>query len=358
MKRMIRMSLVLLFVGSLVWAYPLEQSDIGSIGMASAGVALSLSPASFFANPALLYIREGSESSLYVSGSYEDSVVVSNFQDRLPNPFLENPNSGFCISFSGSNLALTIQNQSSLLDRIDRANSTQYSGTKKTLFQLDWAIGKAPFSIGLNVKALAVSERSPIEIRSDHVVTDYLVETLIGRYEPVESESLVQAGFGVLLDYDWFKMGFASNTFAYAQGDDPIQISAGELFKTLAWGFSLSTPTYDDNNQLHLLKLQSALDLYNIGSTENRELRFGLDVKVQLLPTWSVSFKTGYKEVKPTPTDIFKFNPGNGIHTLGLSLQLDSFLFDLACKIPLAWYWGGNDDSSSVGILLALSFAI
>ena len=358
MKRMICLVLMFLCTGPLVWAYPLEQSDVGSLGMASAGVALSLSPASFFANPALLFIRESSDSALYVSGSHEEEVVFANFRNGLANPLLQDPYSDFCISFSGSNLALTIQNKSSLTERTEGLNYSQYVGIRKTLFQLDWATGKAPFAIGVNVKALAVSERSPIKIRSDHMMTDYFVETVIGRYEMVESESSVQAGFGVLLDYDWFKMGFASNTFAFAKGDGSLQISVDELFKTLSWGFSFSTPTYDTSNQLHLLKLQAALDLRNIGSTENRELRFGFDLKLQLLPAWSVSFKSGYKEVKPTPTDILKFNPGKGIHTLGLAFQFDSFAFDAACKIPLAWYWGGNDDSSSIGILLALSFAV
>ncbi len=151
-----------------------------------------------------------------------------------------------------------------------------------------------------------------IEIRDDRTFLDYIVETSIGRYESLNSSSNVAFGMGgLLLDYQWFKMGVVSNQFAYARADDTLIVSGGDsVLKTLDWGgFSVSSPTYDASNQLHLVKLQGgAYDFLNIGSDEDRQLRLGLSVKLQLLPTWSVSLLVGYQEDKPSPSDLLSIS--------------------------------------------------
>ncbi|MDT4763114.1 hypothetical protein [Sphaerochaeta sp. PS] len=348
--------LVTLFVSPL-FSFPLLQTEIGALGMGSVGAALSVSSA-LYANPALLFIKEEDGSFFTLSGSYSDQVKPSNFSSALANPLLENPFSNLSVSFRGSNVALTIQNQVSLNDRSEGSGSTSYRGLTHTLFQLDWATGRAPFSFGLNVRALAVSERNPVEIRSSHVVADYFVMTSLSKYETVESKASITVGIGLLLDYDWFKMGITSDSFAFANGSDPLAISADRIYNTLDWGFSFSTPTYDRNNFLHLLKLQAAMDLVNIGSVDDREIRLGFDLKLQLLPTWSVSIKSGYRETKEQPGDYLKFNFSNGIHTLGLAFRFDAFTVDLASSIPTQWYLGTADDDSSVEVMVALSFTL
>lgn len=326
--------------------------------MGSAGVALVASPSSFFFNPAILYITGREKTFLTVSGSYHDSIKPSNFGAHLLNPLLENPFTHLSASFSGNNAALTIQNQVSLNDRQDEEAFTRYTGLTHTLLQLDWATGRSFFAFGLNVKALAVSQRSPIDIYADRLLSDFIVQTSLGRYETLENEAFISVGIGLLLDYDWFKMGIASDNFAYALGSDPLQISADEIFQTLDWGFSFSTPTYDSNNLLHLFKLQAALDFVDLGSVETREIRMGADLKLQLLPTWSVSLKTGYREKKQSPTDLLKFDFSQGIHTLGLSFHLGSFTLDMAAEIPMYWYRGQTDPDSTIEAVIALSFSV
>ncbi|MBI9094287.1 MAG: hypothetical protein JEY71_05340 [Sphaerochaeta sp.] len=336
----------------------LLQTERGTIGMGSAGVALSSSPSSFFYNPALLYTGIREEGFFTLSGSYHDSIRPANFRDTVQNPLMQNPFTHLSVSFSGKNVALTLQNQVSLNDRKELSGLTQYRGLTHTLLQLDWATGRSFFAFGLNVKALAVSERNPIDIRNDSILTDFIVQTSLGKFDPLESEAFISVGIGLLLDYDWFKMGIASDNFAFAQGSDPLQVSADKIYKTLDWGFSFSTPTYDSNNLLHLFKAQGALDLVDLGSEDTRELRTGFALKLQLLPTWSVSLKSGYREKKKLPSDLLKFDFTQGTHTLGLSAQLGAFTLDIACEIPIYWYRGITDDDSVVQGVLALSFSL
>lgn len=337
---------------------PFIQTERGTIAMGSAGVALSASPSSFFYNPALLYSSIREKGFFTLSGSYNDSIRPANFRNNVQNPLMENPYTHLSVSFSGKNVALTLQNQGSLNERKAISGATSFRGRNHTLLQLDWATGRSIFAFGLNVKALAVSERNPIEIRPGRELTDFLVQTSLGKFETLESEAFISVGFGLLLDYDWFKMGITSDTFAYAKGSDPLQVSADEILKTLDWGFSFSSPTYDSNNLLHLFKMQGALDFVDLGSEETRELRAGFDLKLQLLPTWSVSLKTGYREKKALPSDLLKFDFAQGTHTLGLSAHLGAFTIDLACEIPIDWYRGKADDVSTVEGVLAISFSI
>lgn len=356
-----RFSLVLVCIALCIpplVSRPLLQTERGTIGMGSAGVALSASPSSFFFNPALLYSSIQEKGFFTLSGSYNDSIRPANFSDNVQNPLMQEPFSHLSVSFSGSNVALTIQNQISLNERVEESTLTSYSGLNHTLFQLDWATGRSFFAFGLNVKALAVSKRNPIEIQNDRVISDLILQTSLGKFDILEDEASISVGMGLLLDYDWFKMGIVSDTFAFAKASDSLQISADEIFKTLDWGFSFSSPTYDSNNLLHLFKFQLALDFVDLGSEETRELRTGFDLKLQLLPTWSVSLKSGYKEKKELPSDLFQVDLSQGTHTLGLSAQLDAFTLDLACEIPMAWYLGGTDDESVVEAVLAISFSI
>lgn len=327
--------------------------------MGSSGVALASSPSSYFSNPALLYSREQETSFFTLSGSYHESILPSNFQNNLANPLLQNPFTHLSVSFRGNNIALTLQNQVSLNERSnDGSGYTRYRGKTHTLLQLDWATGRSFFSFGLNVKALAVSERYPLDISHDRILSDFLVQTTLGKFEPLESEAFISVGIGLLLDYEWFKIGIASDNFAFALGSDSLQISPDEIYKTLDWGFSFSTPTYDSDNILHLFKLQTALDLIDLGSEESREIRMGFDLKLQLLPAWSVSLKSGYREKKKLPSDILRFDFTQGTHTLGLGAQLGAFALDLAFEIPIDWYRGTTTAASTVEGVLALSFSI
>jgi hypothetical protein len=338
MKRWMGILAVALVGAASLWALPLDNSSSCSWAMADAGLALDYFPDSFAANPALLALEGRSETSFLATVRYLDEISTTSYRQHEVNPFLQRPVADWSLSFAAGRLAFSIQNRNTLAERTNWASYSEYRGLMTTLFQFDWAIGKKPLSFGFTARALAGSERTSIRLREGHAILDYAVETVVGRYEQVEDQSNVAFGMGLLLDYDWFKLAVVSNSFAYSSLEAPLVISADSLLKTLDWGFSFSSPTYDENNQLHLLKAEGALDFLNIGSDEEREVRLGLSLKMQLLPTWSVSLLTGYREQKPLPTDLLQTSFERGLQTLGISARFETIHLQVAYGWPTSWY--------------------
>jgi len=338
MKRWMGMLAVAVFGAALLCALPLDNASSSSWAMADAGLALDYFPDSFTANPALLALEGRSETSFLATVRYLDEISASSFQQDKVNPFLQRPQSDWALSFAAGRLAFSIQNRNILQDRTENTLYSEYRGSMTTLFQFDWAWGKKPFSFGVTARASAGSERTDISLREGHAWLDYAVETLVGRYEQVEDQSSVAFGMGLLLDYDWFKLAVVSNSFAYSSLEAPLVISADSLLKTLDWGFSFSSPTYDENNQLHFLKAEGALDFTNLGSDDEREVRLGLSMKLQLLPTWSVSLLLGYREQKPLPSDLLQTSLERGLQTIGLSAMLETVHVQFAYGWPTSWY--------------------
>ncbi|MGH0053033.1 MAG: hypothetical protein ACQ5SW_06570 [Sphaerochaetaceae bacterium] len=338
MKRWILAGMLVVLPLCLLEAFPLDFASSSAWGMGNAGLALDYEADSFVANPALLALPGRRETHLLAALRYKDYVEPSYLENQEPNPLLVEPVTDLTISFSAGSLAFSVQNRNSLTDREVVSGQSRYDGHMTTMFQFDWATGRAPFYFGVSVRATVESERSMIEIRDDNAVLDYLVETTIGRYEPLNNSSNVAFGMGLLLDYHWFKMGVVSNQFAYARADDSLIISGDLVLRTLDWGFSVSSPTYDSSNQLHLFKVQGALDLLNLGSDENRQLRLGVSAKLQLLPTWSVSLQVGYREKKPSPGDLLGLSFSRGLQTISLDVQLDTFKVSFGYGYPTAWY--------------------
>lgn len=313
-------------------ALPLDWSSSSTWGMAQAGISLDYESDSFLANPALLDLEREKRTTFLISSQYRDT----------PSWTLEQPVGDLSVSFVSGKMAFSIQSRSLLDDRQAESGGYRYVGTRKTLFQFDWATGKSPFSFGVTARAVAGSQRNPLRIRDSIVLLDYFVETVVGRYDASDSESSISFGVGLLLDYQWLRMSVVSNEVAFGNFRDSLAINANTLLKSLDWGISLSSPTYDENNQLHLFKVESALDFVNIGSSTDRQLRIGFSVKLQLLPTWSVSLQTGYQEMKDTPSDLLRLDLRQGWQTVGLDARLETVRLNLSYGWPTAGYVGAS----------------
>ncbi|MGE4453765.1 MAG: hypothetical protein AB7D92_04465 [Sphaerochaeta sp.] len=342
MKRWIVTGLLAVLSLSFLQAFPLDYASTASWGMGNAGLALDYESDSFVANPALLGLPDRMETQLLASLRYKDAIESSSWKSGEPNPLLITPVTDLTVSFSAGSLAFSLQNRNMLSNREAAGEISTYLGTMTTMFQVDWATGRSPLYFGVSVRATAASERQQIEIRDDRTFLDYLVETTIGRYEPLNTTSNVAFGMGLLLDYQWFKMGVVSNQFAYARADDTLIISGDSVLKTLDWGVAMSSPTYDRSNQLQLIKVQGAFDFLNLGSDDERQLRLGVSVKLQLLPNWSLGFLVGYQEAKPTPGDLLSLSLERGLQTIGLSAQLDTLKLSFGYGFPTSWYEGSG----------------
>ncbi len=331
--------LVLLAViaGPSLSALALDGEGAFATSMGGAGLALGLSADSFFANPALLGVTSRKESSFIMTFGGGDELVGHGGRFRFERPVVDG-----AISFLAKNIALTIQSRTIFEDFTDGGDVSTYRGDKFTVFQLDWAFSRPPLSLGLRAQAVAAAVRPDITLSSDQLLFDFFVETAIARYDSVEDLSAISFGLGVLLDYEWIGMGVVVGQFASSSGEDPLLVDGNSLLRTLSWGLSLSTPTYNTHNELRLFKVEGAIDLINLGSDENRELRGGVAVKLQLLPDWSVSLLTGYRELKKEAKDLLRFSLADGRHSIGLAGELSQVSLLVTYEYPTAWYTGDN----------------
>lgn len=318
--------------------------------MGRAGLALGLGEDSFFANPALLGLSSRVERTFLGTLGFSDDLADHGGRFRF-----ERPQADGSVSFMTKNLALTIESRSILEEHQDFGAYSTYRGDKLTLLQLDWAFGRGPLSLGVRAQAIATSVRSEVTLNSDQLLLDYFIQSAIARYESVADRSSVSFGLGLLLDYEWIAMGVVAGQFAYSTGEEPLIMDSDSLLKTLSWGLSLSSPTYNASNELRLLRVQGALDLVNLGSDEHREARAGLSVKLQLLPDWSLSLLSGYRESKRKAGDLIRFSAEEGRHSIGIGGELGNAELLLFYEYPTAWYTNSAATTSST---LSVSLSI
>lgn len=316
--------------------------------MGRTGLALNLGADSFFANPALLGLSTRAEHTFIGSVGFGDDLVDHGGQFRF-----ERPQTDGSITFMAKNLALTIESRTTFEDHQDWGSFSTYRGDKLTLLELDWAFGRGPISLGVRAQVVATSVRSEVTVNNDQLLLDYFIQSAIARYESVGELSSVSFGLGVLLDYDWISMGVVVGKFAYSTGEDPLTLDSDSLLKTLSWGLSLSSPTYNASNELRLFRAQGALDLVNLGSNETREARGGLSVKLQLLPDYSLSLLTGYRELKRQASDLIRISLVEGRHSIGLGGELGNAELLVLYEYPTAWYTNTPADAAST-----LSFSV
>ena len=320
----------------------------GSMG--GAGLALGLGADSFFANPALLGLASRTERTFLGTIGFGDELAGH------VRPFrFERPQADGSVTFMAKNLALTIESRSVLEEHVDHGSHSTYRGDKLTLLELDWAYGRGPLSLGVRAKAIATNTRSEVVVNADQLLLDYFIQSAIARYESVGELSSISFGLGLLLDYEWIAMGVMAGQFAYSTGEDPLILDNDSLLKTLSWGLSLSSPIYTASNDLHLLRIQGALDLVNLGSDEAREVRAGVALTLQLLPDWSVSLLTGYRETKYQVSNLIRFSAKDGRHSIAVAGEFAHVNLLVSYEYPTAWYVNTSAPSNS---RLAVSMSV
>lgn len=331
-------------------AFALDGTGTYGEAMGRSGLSLALGSDSFFANPALLASQRSISPSLITHLRFADDLVGG--RTRLD---FERPLADGSISFLAKNLALTIQSRTLFDGHQDYGSYSTYEGSKQTLFELDWAWGSGPISLGFRAQAVARSERADIRLNADQLVLDYLVQSAVATYQSVEQMASISFGMGLLLDYEWIAMGVVVGQFAASYGEQPLVLDGDSLFKSLGWGLSLSSPAYTAANDLHLFRFQGSLDLVNLGSDESRQVRMGVALTLQLLADWSVSLLSGYREVKKQASDLVRLSPSDGLHTVGLVAELGRATVLLCYEYPTAWY---TNVPSSEHASLSLSLSI
>jgi len=322
----------------------IDAQSIESLGMGNVSLAFSSSYSNVFANPAVLPRIPENRARFFVS---------VGTQDYFGAKIINNPISNSLISFCGSNLAFTIEIQNTLKNKVSVTGGDTYDSINATRLQLDWGYSIKKFSFGASIKATTFMTRSPVLISDGQRVLDYIVESLFKRYESMNGSTTLSAGVGILYDEGWLKVAVVSSKFAYASTDGTMSFSFLELYKSFGFGLSLSSPTFNRESQLNFFKVEASAEIVNAGSSTLAEFRSGLALKFQLLPEYSVTLRTGYRE--PKNGNILAFNIDNGYHTMGLGIALNNFSIDCAVQVPVAVY-KGTETFSSVPFIVSFSY--
>ncbi len=319
-----------------VSAYDEQFLNLRSLAMGSTGVALSNSYDSFYVNPASLFFQE--EGLFMVNGSYGDSVVPAAFQALEPLPLLQEPQNTISALFSSRFLALSIGLEYMLANRAVDIASVRYDALNLSKLQLNLAYGWGNLALGFSARGGNVLKRPSISIGKDSPVTDYLKNTYLERYQVPEGQFFTTSA-GLLVSYQWISIGIVSQSlFEMDYQTNELVLDAYTVLETLGIGMAVSTPPYDRNNELNLLALNAAFDIANIGDDLLRSLRMGMELKIQLLPEYSVSVRLGYRERRASLSSILALNGDEGCTTYGLGVMLEKLQLQASLELPLVFY--------------------
>lgn len=322
MKRLVSITTIFLLLSLSLVAKSTTQTMWAFGG---ARFALGGDDDSFLGNPALLASGEPTNRNFIISSGFEDTAESWDFGE---------PSVTMGVSFIAGRMAFSIMN----ISNVTRIGDHTYSGKRTSLFQFDWALGREPFYIGLTAQVEALSERSEMTFRPELIWSDYFVSTSFGRYEPIDQIGTISFGLSFLLDYSWIGMAVTSTKFASSDTSETLNISFDSLLKSLGWGIAVETPKYNERNELRPFTVRAAVDIANLGSSEERELRMGASVSLNLLPTYDVSLILGYHERKGEATDWLGLKFEQGFQNQTLAITLDTVKILIGYEFPTAWY--------------------
>jgi hypothetical protein len=328
----------------MLFASAYNQTDDDLAGASIRGLSFSGDYATMFANPAAL---TRSTAGLYVHGYYKDSASAQ------VGGAVNQPTSGTVLSFCGTNLAFTLEMTNTLSERTTTSSGDTYRGTNATRLQLDWAYAFRQFSIGLSFKATSFATRFPLELSNGQRFFDYVVETTFKRYDEVYGSTVLSAGFGMLLDYDWLRLALTSTELAsVSTSTGALSFSFSGFYRSLSVGMTLSTPTFTKEGQLNFCKAYLTGELLDIGDSDNSSGNLSLVLKFQFLPDYQLALLTGVSE--PKKGNVLKSYWSEGTESFGIALLLGSFHVNLSASFPFTLYSG--DSSASVTYRLSASY--
>ncbi len=334
MKKIITLLILLSFVSG-VFASSEEIVSQSILGMGKAGLA----DVSSNANPANIANRTEEDPSLRTYFSFQEDLEADLLSSDLG--FFQYPTMSMGVQIYGSNLSLTLNNDSYLEDREYTSDGLEYTGYSKFILQLDWGYKINSVNFGMRLKGGSVSRRTNFELRSNlFFIPDYIVNTFFSNYSS-------------LSNYDFFSLGFAlmfkanDNLTLAIMSDSDLDLSSSDdtLYSYLqgtSLGATFTSNLYTSTNQLNPFVYKFSIDILDIGDEDNRELRFGNEIKLQLSNDNSIAFRAGYYEDKETIADLFTFSD-EGVTTYAVAYDSSDYAASLLFYLPVASYSDFND---------------
>lgn len=342
-----------------VGSYPERFFDLRTESMGFAGVALYDSTGSIYLNPASLYFQ--SENQFLLFSDFGTSVVPSDFTDGALLPFFQNPTNRLQAIFSNRYLAFSLGLGYSLEDRTEDTSegTVKFKGLNSSELQLNISYGSEMVSLGFFARGGSTMERSSIVLGVDSAFIDYIQGTFLEKYVPIADQQFFTTGAGLLLRYKWISMGVVTDSlFVMDYSSNEMMLEAGALLDTLSFGIALSTPTYGFYDELNLFVFTTCFDVANLGDDDNREIRMGMELCLQLLPEYKISLRYGYHESRSSISRIFSLDGSDGMTSFGVDVLLDRLCAQVTAQIPLSMYDGILEQGESFYLRLGINMVL
>ncbi len=322
-------------------------SDLRSVAMGSAGIALADVQGSFYRNPAALYHWD--IPMFYVGGRFGENVGVDTVPSD-PVPWMQRPSTTLEMLFSNRFIALSIGMANVLKERTFTGSELKFTAYNDSRIQLTLAYGWPSISLGFFARGGNRTERDVV-VRQGHVVSDYITRTHLERYSRTTTGGQIfSTGMGLLLSYQWVSIGLITNSlFNFDYSTNELVLDIADLFTSSAVALAFTSPVYDKNNELNRIVFNAAFDLTDLGDTNNRSLRLGLESKMQFLSNYWVALRGGYRENRPLNSPLFTLS-GDGAITFGIGGQIAELGLDISVIIPL----NATDSAIHTGLRWAL----
>lgn len=326
-------SLTLLPLSATSYQRPLNNR---LLAMGSAGVALRDSSALLSLNPALLYYQESSQ--LMLGFAVEDAIVRSAYQADEILPWMQNPRTTFRGAVSSRYVGLLIELDYLMEQRQISGDQVHFQGLNLSKLQLIGAIGNENIAIGISALGGTKLSRA-VTLSQDEVLWSYIRQSFFERYYPVSEVPLFQVGVGLLLSYEGLSMAVTSESlFQMDYERNELVLDLEAIGEDLRVGLGYTSPQYTRYNELNPLVASLAFDLSHVFLDEERQVHAGFELLIQLLPSYNIALRLGYRETQATLGKLFTFDGSDGITTYGLGVQLGKIDLSFCLEVPLTAY--------------------
>lgn len=330
MKKIILGLTIILFLTPL---YSSEQDIISqnTLGMGNAGLA----DVSGVSNPANLGSRGEGAPSLITDFTFMESLKPNLITS--PIGLFQYPTISMGVTVFGTNLSLALNIDSSLEDREYYDSILHYTGYNKFTLQLDWGYRLNSFDFGMRLKGGSSTQRNNFELRDNvFFIPDYIVNSFLSTYYPLSGSDFFSLGFAL-------RLNVSSNLSAAIMSESDLDLSTSSdnitsYLKGASLGFTYISNIYTSTNRLNTFVYKASIDLIKIGDADNRELRMGNELKMQLGDNRSLAFRAGYYETKETIAKIFTFNSDEGVSTFAFAYNSNDFDLSLSLFLPIKSY--------------------
>jgi hypothetical protein len=246
------------------------------------------------------------------------------------------PTAAFEMLFSNRFIGLSIGLGNVLWDRSIGTGEVSFTAYNDSRIQLTAAYGWEHISFGLFAQGGNQAQRDVV-VREGSALTDYIARTYLERYDRQSTDGqFFMSGLGMLLSYQWVSIGLMTDSlFRLDYDTNELVLDISDTFRETSVGIGFSSPMFDRDNELNRLVANGVFDVTNLGSTDMRSVRFGLEGKVQFLQTLWFALRGGYREVRPVGGSLFAID-GSGTLSFGLGARFDDLGVDLTVEVPLS----------------------